>query len=127
LPVDHAEHCCYNADGEDVVGISEETDTSDENGANMVPAERRLVDLCEGEATALVGVGDVSVVVVEVVEGSIASFGSGGHSEGCGTVGCSLSVIRVKRKEGTPDTRLTLGKGLGEDTEEPSSRRVAGL
>jgi hypothetical protein len=76
-----------------------ETDTGDENGAHMVPAERRLVDLREGETTTLVGVGDVSVVVVEVVEGSVASFGSGSHFEGCDTVGCSLSVMSVERKK----------------------------
>lgn len=41
----------------------------------MVPAERRLVDLGQSKATALVGVSDVSEVVVEVMEGCISSRG----------------------------------------------------
>lgn len=35
----------------------------------MVPSERSLVDLSKRETTTLVWVGDVSVVIVEVVEG----------------------------------------------------------
>jgi hypothetical protein len=96
---------------------SEKTDTGDENGANMVPAEWRLVDLGESKTTTLVRVGDMGVVVVEVVKGSIASFGSGRHFENFDSVECSLSVVSVKERERrNASTRLTLGKGLGKET-----------
>lgn len=39
----------------------------------MVPAKGSLVDLCEGETTTLVGVGDVGKVIVEVVEGIVTT------------------------------------------------------
>lgn len=70
LPVDIAEHGSHHTDSKDVVGIGEEANTGHDDSADMVPAERSLVDFCESETTALVGVGDVSIVVVEVVEGS---------------------------------------------------------
>ncbi|KAH9822789.1 dnaJ homolog-like protein subfamily C member 21 [Teratosphaeria destructans] len=62
VPEDDAEHRGHEADGEDVVGVGEEADAGDQDGADVVPAEGGLVDLGEGETTALVGVGDVSVV-----------------------------------------------------------------
>ena len=58
-----------------IVGISEESDTSHDTGADVVPSKRGLVDLSEGESPSLVGVGDVREVIVEVVEGGIASRG----------------------------------------------------
>ena len=70
MPVDVAEHSRDDTDSEDVVGVREEADAGDDDGADVVPAERSLVDFRESEAAALVGVGDVSVVIVEVVEGS---------------------------------------------------------
>ena len=39
----------------------------------MVPAKRDLVNLSEGETPALIGVLDVPIIVVEVVEGGISS------------------------------------------------------
>ena len=39
----------------------------------MVPAEGSLVNLGEGKASALVGVGDVDEIVVEVVEGIVTT------------------------------------------------------
>lgn len=48
----------------------------------MVPAEGRLVDLSQGESSSLIGVGDVSEVIVEVVEGGVSS---GGLIEGRGS------------------------------------------
>jgi hypothetical protein len=59
--------------GTDIVGIREETDTCHHTGANMVPSERRLVDLGQGETSALIHVVDVSEVIVEVVESSVPS------------------------------------------------------
>lgn len=83
LPVDDTKHSSHDTNGEDVVGIGEETDTSDQTGADMVPAERSLVNLSERESAALIGVGDMGVVVVEVVEGAVASSSSGSHHGGC--------------------------------------------
>jgi hypothetical protein len=39
----------------------------------MVPAKWRLVDFRQSETSSLIRVGDMSVVIVEVVEGSIAT------------------------------------------------------
>lgn len=79
VPVDRAKHVRHHTNGEDVVGVGEETNASDEDGADVVPAERSLVNLGQSETTTLVGVGDVGIVVVEVVEGSIASRSPGRH------------------------------------------------
>jgi hypothetical protein len=72
----------YETNCKDVVSIREETNTSDNDGAHMVPAERSLVDLSESETAALVRVGDMSIVVVEVVKGSVASRCPGRHRSG---------------------------------------------
>ena len=56
-----------------IVGVSEETDTSDDTGSDVVPTERCLIDLGQSESSSLVGVGNMSEVIVEVVEGSVAS------------------------------------------------------
>ena len=58
-----------------------------------------LVDLSERKTSALVRVGDVGIIVVEVVEGSIASSGVRGH--------CVASVSCVVRLLG----RLTSRQG----------------
>jgi hypothetical protein len=58
-----------------IVGVSEESDTSNDTGADMIPSERCLVDLSECESSSLVGVGDMGEVIVEVVEGGVASGG----------------------------------------------------
>ena len=47
-----------------------------------------LVDLSKCETSSLVGVGDVSVVVVEVVEGSVASSSPSSHG-GVGSTACA--------------------------------------
>lgn len=36
--------------------------------SNMIPAKRGFIDLSESESSSLVGIGNVSIVVVEVVE-----------------------------------------------------------
>lgn len=43
------------------------------NGPNMVPAKGGFIDLRQGQPASLVGIGDVSEIVVEVVEGKIAT------------------------------------------------------
>jgi len=86
LPVDDTKHVGHETNGEDVVGIGEETGTGDEDGANVVPTELGLVNLSKSKTSALVWVGDVCVVVVKVVEGGVTTGSpdlggvvSGGH------------------------------------------------
>ena len=127
LPVDGTQHVCYHANGEDVVGIlvqldtyfdaaasthvtySEETNTSNDNGANVIPPipamdisqlvshihdnacfvvwvvprahipEWRFVYLGKSKSSPFVWIRNVSIVVVEVVEGSVAPGRSGSH------------------------------------------------
>ena len=45
------------------------------NGPNMVPAKGGFVDFRQGQPASLVGIGDVSEIVVEVMEGKIATRG----------------------------------------------------
>ena len=85
LPVNNTEHVGDETNGEDVVGIGEETDTSDDDGADVVPTELGLVNLGESKTSALVWVDNVSIVVVEVVEGSVTagSLDLGSRSHCC--------------------------------------------
>jgi hypothetical protein len=76
--VHDTEHNGKHRNDEDVVGISEETNTCNHDGADMVPAKGSFVDLGEGESASLVGVLNVGKVVVEVVEGGTA--GDGEHT-----------------------------------------------
>ena len=96
VPVDRAEHVRHHTDGEDVIRVGEEANAGDENGANVVPAKGSLINLGERETATLVGVGDVCIVVVEVVEGSVASRSSGGHDLRCSTVLLERSTVRDK-------------------------------
>ena len=57
----------------------EETNTCYNDSADMIPAEWSLVDFSERETSSLVGIRNVCIVVMEVVEGRVASSGSGGH------------------------------------------------
>ena len=61
LPVDYTEKVGDQTNGEQVVSIGEETDTSHDNCSDVIPAKRGLVDLSKGETTALVGVSYVSL------------------------------------------------------------------
>jgi hypothetical protein len=47
--------------------IGEETDTGNDDSADMVPTKRSTVDLGESETTTLVGVGHVSKVIAASV------------------------------------------------------------
>lgn len=67
LPVHDSQHRGHQINGEDVVGIGEETDPGDDTGPDVVPPEGGFVDFREGETSTLVGVSDVGVVIVEVV------------------------------------------------------------
>jgi hypothetical protein len=61
LPVDYTKKIGDQTDGEEVVGVGEETDPSNDNCPDMIPAEWGLVDLSQGETTTFVGVSDVSL------------------------------------------------------------------
>lgn len=82
LPEDGAQHGTGEVDGEDIVGIGEETDAGDDDGADMVPAKGSLIDLRESETPTFVGVFDMGELVVEVLEGGITTFCLGSHG-GC--------------------------------------------
>jgi hypothetical protein len=66
--VDDTQHDGQEGHAEDVVAVRKKTGTGDQDGSHMVPAERSLVDLREGEASALIWVFDMSKVIVEVME-----------------------------------------------------------
>jgi hypothetical protein len=68
-------------------GICEETNTGDDTGTDVVPAERSLVDLGESKSPALIRVGNVGKVIVEVVEGCVAT----GRLVGLGRTGIEYS------------------------------------
>lgn len=73
LPEDNTEHAGGQVDGEDIIGVGEETNTSDDDGTNMIPTELGIVNLGEGQTTALNGVLDMGEVVVVVAEGRVAT------------------------------------------------------
>jgi len=98
LPVYNAEHSRYDADSEDVISVGDyfdlsahgshqlipdseltETNAGHKDSPDMIPTEGCLVDFSEGESSALVRVRYVSIVVVEVVEGSVAASSLCGH------------------------------------------------
>lgn len=70
-----------------IVRISEEANTGDDAGTDMVPAKRRLIDLGEGKTTTFVGIRDVGEVVVEVVEGGVTAGGAVARDVCVGTHG----------------------------------------
>lgn len=73
VPKDDAQHRRHHVDGEDVVRIGEETDPGHDDGADMVPTKGSLVYFGQSKTASLVGVGDMSVIIVEVVEGGISA------------------------------------------------------
>jgi len=82
MPIHNSQHWCYQADSKDIICIGKEPGAGDSDGADVVPSERRFIDLRQSETTSFIGVGDVGIIVVEVVEGSIPSLCSGGHLQG---------------------------------------------
>lgn len=61
MPVDHSEHASNQTDSKEIVGISEETDTSDYDSANVVPAEWSFVDFRKSKSATLIGIFNVSL------------------------------------------------------------------
>ena len=81
MPIDNTQHGGDQADSENIVGISEEADTCHHDGSYMIPAKGSFVDLRESESSTLVGVGNMSIVVVEIMEGSVATSCALRHAE----------------------------------------------
>jgi hypothetical protein len=94
LPKDDSQHGRYHVHGEKVVSVfvrnqhmswncqysalaCEETDPSNDDCANMIPPKRCLVYFGECEAPALIRIRDVRIIIMEVVEGCVASSGPG--------------------------------------------------
>lgn len=61
------------ADCAHIVRIGEETNTGYNTSSNVVPSERSFIDLSKSETTTLIGILDVSEVIMEVVEGIIST------------------------------------------------------
>lgn len=92
------EHSRDDTDSENVVRIREEANAGNCNSTHVVPTEGSLVDLGECESPTLVGVGDVSVVVVEVVKRSLGKNQQCFLSSQRGREGC----IRCRRRSCLP-------------------------
>lgn len=60
---------------------SQKANACDDNCANMVPAERSLVNLSKSQPSPLVGISNMRIIVVEIVEGRVASRSSGRHCQ----------------------------------------------
>ena len=56
-----------------IVGISKETNASNHTSSHMIPAKWGFVDFGESKSTTLIGILDVSEVIVEVVEGGVST------------------------------------------------------
>ena len=95
LPIDYTQHVRDQTNGENVVCVREETNTSDYDGTYVVPTEGCLVDLSKSQTSALIWICDMCIVVVKVVKGSIASRGPGGHR---GFDVCKLERSRRRRR-----------------------------
>lgn len=79
--VDNTQHDGQERGSENIVLICEETNTSHNNGSDMIPAKGSLVDLCKSKSAALIGVLDMGEVIVEVVEGNVATSGGAVRSD----------------------------------------------
>lgn len=79
-----------------IVGIREESNTSDHTSSHMVPAKGSFVDFGESKTTTLIGVLDVSKVIVEVVEGGVSTSslddGVGSRSSHCIEVYLTVTI-----------------------------------
>ena len=65
---------------------------------DMVPAERRFVNLCESETTTFIWVIDVCEIDIGIVESAVAAFGSSHrihweHGFAADNPGCFLEEI----------------------------------
>ena len=98
MPIYDTQHGRHQADSEDIIGICKETNAGDDDGTNVIPAERSLVYLRQSQSSALVGVGDMSVIIVEVVKGSIASGRLCGHCQVADSIDQANDCLMSRRK-----------------------------
>jgi len=118
MKINYAHHGRQERNDEDVVGIGKETNTSHNASSYMVPAKRGLVDFRESKTSALIGIANVSEIIVEVVEGGVSSGGlskgsdvchgdkSGKASLTCSVDGKSISAKRMCRTK----PKIALGR-----------------
>jgi len=66
VPKYDTQHGGDEVDSENVVGVGEETYAGDDNGTNMIPTKRSLVDLGKGKTSTLIGILDLPQLSVAV-------------------------------------------------------------
>jgi hypothetical protein len=96
------------------VHTSEKTNTSYNTGPDMVPAKGSLINLGESKTTALVWIGNVSIVVVKIVKGSVASRCMGGHDRRLEPTGWSIECMNDGRLQSSLSNSLKERKKQGE-------------
>ena len=127
------------------MGISRSTTVRISGGRVHVPAKGNLVDLAQSQAPAQIGVGNMRVVVVEVVEGGVTAiralgwrqrrFGEKIHSgggeeegkaeaEGGGGRGLKVKMRSIER--GEEEERERRGRKDEADAEGRGSGGIAG-
>lgn len=97
VPVNDTQHGGDEVDSEDIIGVGEETYACDDNGTNMIPTERSLIDLGKGKTPTLIGILDLpqlsvsqevrfscstymDVVVMKIMEGGIPACCLSSHA-----------------------------------------------
>ena len=132
VKVDNTQHSCDQTNGKDIVSVGEETNTSNHDSTNMIPAEGGLVNLGEGETTPFVGVGYMSIVVllllavvspvqagsthVKVVKGGISTAWSLSHYyllSKLGLEGVELECIDRRGRDGRLLALVVVSKTAG--------------
>jgi hypothetical protein len=73
LPEHNTEHRSDQIHSEKIVGIGKKANSSDHDSSHVIPTEGRLVDFGESQSSPFIGVCYVRVVIVKVMEGSVAS------------------------------------------------------
>jgi hypothetical protein len=84
LPKRYSNHLDSKIYREEIVAVGEKANARNCHSPNMVPPERDFVNLSKSQPTTSVWMNDVSEVVREVMEGSIAARCAScpeGHSE----------------------------------------------
>ena len=59
MPENDAQHGGNEVDSKDVIGVGEETYAGDDNGTDMIPTKRSLIDLGKGKTSTLIGILDL--------------------------------------------------------------------
>ena len=64
MPKNNTQHGVHHVDSEKIVRIGEETNTSYDNGTNVVPAKGCLIDFRQGETASLIRVRDMGLLSI---------------------------------------------------------------